>query len=302
MRQHYICYTLSTTQEFRHMLDAFFAEYFFEQDYEIIEAICEEDMIADFGEIYDEQPICTQDDSPYGLRFYSLPEQKKQVEEQMKNLPKTIFLEEEEIIFSEYEVLSMHQQLIQLTENTMIIPKKYEGEQTHKISIVLEAKNAFGTGDHATTKLVAILLEKEVGIESIVLDIGCGTGILAILAAKLGAKKVDGIDSDPVAVQEALAVVADNGLSAIVQIFANDLLAGIEIQTYNIVVANLTLEILCKLLPALAEEEKSRCVYLFSGIMENQAGIFEKMLTEYGFTVVEKIIEDTWCGYKCQKY
>ena len=114
------------------------------------------------------------------------------------------------------------------------------------IAVVIEPGRAFGTGSHATTRLcLELLLELERGS---LLDVGCGSGVLAIAAAKLGFAPVAALDSDPVAVEAASSNAATNGVELDVSL--GDALVD-SLPKVDVVVANLTLELMGELAPRL---------------------------------------------------
>jgi ribosomal protein L11 methyltransferase len=134
------------------------------------------------------------------------------------------------------------------------------------ISIRLDPGLAFGTGSHATTRLCLEWLESAIAGGEAVLDYGCGSGILAIAAAKLGATRVTGTDVDPQALR---ASAANAGLNAVHATFvAPDRLPG---RPFDIVVANILANPLILLAPALAARVRRGGRMALSGILETQA-------------------------------
>ena len=120
--------------------------------------------------------------------------------------------------------------------------EEYE-EKDGELVVNLDPGMAFGTGTHETTRMCIQSLEKYVKEESVVFDVGCGSGILAIAAAKLGAKKAVGVDLDPVAVESSLENVQYNNLDNI-EILHGNLVEVIEGKA-DVVVANILAEIIC---------------------------------------------------------
>jgi ribosomal protein L11 methyltransferase len=132
-----------------------------------------------------------------------------------------------------------------------------------RIAIRIDPGLAFGTGSHPTTKLVLAYLERNLKPGERVLDYGCGSGILAIAAAKLGAAQVDAVDLDPQAVETTRANAAANGV-ALSSTLPDALPAG----DYDIVVSNILAQPLILLAPLLAQ--RGACIAL-SGILQTQA-------------------------------
>ena len=135
-----------------------------------------------------------------------------------------------------------------------------------RIAVRVAPGLAFGTGSHATTRLVLAFLERTIQGGERVLDYGCGSGILAIAAAKLGAASVDGTDIDPVAVETALA----NALANNVELGASppDSLAAAP---YDVVVSNILAQPLILLAPVLAARTARGGRVALAGILDFQA-------------------------------
>jgi ribosomal protein L11 methyltransferase len=133
----------------------------------------------------------------------------------------------------------------------------------HRLAVSIDPGLAFGTGTHPTTKLVLAYLDRTVRGGERVLDYGCGSGILAIAAAKLGAAHVDGVDVDPQAVETAAANASANGVG--LNAMLPDALADGD---YDLAVSNILAQPLIVLAPLLAS--RSRRLAL-SGILEEQA-------------------------------
>jgi ribosomal protein L11 methyltransferase len=139
-----------------------------------------------------------------------------------------------------------------------------------RIGVRIDPGLAFGTGTHPSTKLVLAYLERTIRGGERVLDYGCGSGILAIAAAKLGAAHVDGVDVDSQAVQTALANASANGVD--LNATLPDALVAAD---YDLVVSNILAQPLIVLAPLLAA--RGRCIAL-SGILDEQA---EAVMTAY---------------------
>jgi ribosomal protein L11 methyltransferase len=132
-----------------------------------------------------------------------------------------------------------------------------------RIGVSIDPGLAFGTGTHPSTKLVLAWLERTIRGGERVLDYGCGSGILAIAAAKLGAARVDGVDVDPQAVETAAANASANGVD--LHATLPDALAAAD---YDLVVSNILAQPLIVLAPLLAA--RGRCIAL-SGVLDEQA-------------------------------
>lgn len=155
---------------------------------------------------------------------------------------------------------------IRVSDRLWIVPSWHESPDPAAINLILDPGMAFGTGSHPTTRLCLEWLERNVSPACSVLDYGCGSGILAIAAARLGAGRVAGVDIDPQAVEAACANAERNG---VVALFANstDPVAG----EYDVVVANILSNPLRVLAPAICAHVRSGGRLALSGILREQA-------------------------------
>ncbi len=171
--------------------------------------------------------------------------------------------------------------------------KVREGE----IPVYMDPGMAFGTGTHETTRLVIRLLEKYMSDGERVLDVGTGSGILSICAAKLGAGEVFACDLDPVAVKVAAENVRDSGLCNIT-VGTSDLLKSVPKVSggYGIIMANIVADIIMRLNPDIQKYLKVDGVYIISGIIMPRADGVKASLDEHGFEVIECISENDWCA------
>ena len=155
---------------------------------------------------------------------------------------------------------------IRISDRLWIVPSWHEAPNPEAICIELDPGLAFGTGSHPTTRLCLQWLEKVVTPNVSVLDYGCGSGILAIAAGKLGAAPLEGIDIDPRAIESANFNAENNGVSAHFAL-AEKPSSG----TFDIVVANILANPLRALAPALIARVKPNGLLALSGILREQA-------------------------------
>lgn len=160
------------------------------------------------------------------------------------------------------------------------------------VVLELDPGMAFGTGTHATTTLCLHALAERVqsGIE--MFDLGTGSGILAIAAAKLGAR-VKAVDLDPVAVRVAQENVDVNRVSDAVEILQGDLGTVLHGRA-DLVVANIIADVILTLLPELPRLLRPKGVFLASGIIENRAVDVEEGLIQAGFKILERREDSGW--------
>ena len=155
---------------------------------------------------------------------------------------------------------------IRVSERLWIVPSWHESPDPAAINLILDPGMAFGTGSHPTTRLCLEWLERNVSNGCTVLDYGCGSGILAIAAARLGAGRVAGVDIDPQAVESARANAERNEVTALFADSAEPV-AG----EYDLVVANILSNPLRVLAPAICAHVRSGGHLALSGILREQA-------------------------------
>lgn len=169
--------------------------------------------------------------------------------------------------------------------------EEYEAKDGELV-VDLDPGMAFGTGTHETTRMCIQALERYVKEESTVFDVGCGSGILAIAAAKLGAKLAVGVDLDPVAVESSIENVGYNNLKNI-EILHGNLVEVIDGKA-DIVVANILAEIICILTDDVKRVLKDGGVFITSGIIHDRVDMVCEKLEDTGFEVIEKNRDGEW--------
>lgn len=177
----------------------------------------------------------------------------------------------------------------------IVIKPSWEDYETKEddITIELDPGMAFGTGTHETTVLCIEGLEKYIKPNDLVFDIGCGSGILSIAAAKLGARKVLGVDIDKLAVDVARENAIKNKVDKIVDIKNGDLLDVVTGKA-DLVVVNILAEVIIKLTPQVKKYLKDENIFIVSGIIKEKQSIVEKTLRKNNFTILETKVMDSW--------
>ena len=164
-------------------------------------------------------------------------------------------------------------------------------------SIVMEPKMAFGTGHHETTRTCLQALERTVRSGSRVLDLGTGSGILAIAAARLGAREVLAVDTDDQSVENARENASLNGVGGQVQVRPGtvDRADGL----FDVVAANVTSGVLGPLLPELSGHLAEGGRLVLAGILTREADAFVSLVQEAGLAVWERTLEGEWTTIVC---
>ena len=158
---------------------------------------------------------------------------------------------------------------IRIADGLWIVPSWCEEVERSAINLALDPGLAFGTGSHPTTRLCLRWLARELHAGDSVLDFGCGSGILAIAASRLGAVRVVGTDIDPQALSASRANAERNGVAA--RFLPPDRLAVDEATPFDVVVANILTNPLVLLAPVLAGHVRNGGRIVLSGILESQA-------------------------------
>lgn len=179
---------------------------------------------------------------------------------------------------------------IRVSERLWIVPSWHESPDPAAINLILDPGMAFGTGSHPTTRLCLEWLERNVSAADTVLDYGCGSGILAIAAARLGAGHVAGVDIDPQAVDAAKANAERNGVTAL---FVDS--AAPVAGEYDVVVANILSNPLRVLAPAICAHVRSGGRLALSGILREQADEIVAIYAQWIPLQVADVREDWVC-------
>ena len=164
-----------------------------------------------------------------------------------------------------------------------------------EVIIKMDPGMAFGTGTHETTRLVMKIMQDEIVGGERVLDVGTGSGILAICASKLGARSVNAYDIDPVAVKVAKENALADGCGNIT-VGVSDLLAGVDLSggKYDFCVANIVADIIIRMMPDIEKYLAPGAPLILSGIISVRADEVKESVIANGFTVVREERENDW--------
>ena len=178
-------------------------------------------------------------------------------------------------------------------EKLLICPSWYDIEDTNgRVVLDIDPGLAFGTGKHETTRLCLETLEKYVTNDVNVLDVGCGSGILAIAALLFGAKSAFGVDIDPMAVRTAVENAKINNVSDKFTVVCGDLTEKVE-GKYDIVVANIVADAIIFLSKGVREFMHDDSVYIMSGIIDTRLNDVKEALKD-DFTIIDEIFDNGW--------
>lgn len=195
-------------------------------------------------------------------------------------------------------------------DDILIVPswEEVKAEDKDKMILHIDSGTAFGTGMHETTQLVIRQLKKYVTPDTEMLDVGTGSGILGIVALKLGAKHVLGTDLDPCAVpavaenKEANQIVDETFDMVIGNIIDDKAIqdqAGYE--KYDIVTANILADVLIPLTPVIVNQMKKGAYYITSGILDVKEEVVVEAVKAAGLTVVEVTHQGEWVSVTARK-
>ena len=195
-------------------------------------------------------------------------------------------------------------------DDILIVPSWEEVKEEDKDKMILhiDPGTAFGTGMHETTQLVIRQLKKFVTKDTQMLDVGTGSGILGIVALKLGVAHVVGTDLDPCAIP----AVADNKEANDIKDETFDMLIGniiddkevqdtVGYEKYDIVTANILADVLVPLTPVIVNQMKKGAYYITSGILDVKEEVVVKAVKDAGLQLVEVTHQGEWVSVTARK-
>ncbi len=239
----------------------------------------------------------------------------KQVEEELEELRMFMEIGEGTIRVEETEDIDwinnwkefFHQFYI---DDLLVIPSWEEVKDADKGKKILhiDPGTAFGTGMHETTQLCIRQIRKYLTPETTLLDVGCGSGILSIIALMYGAKKAVGTDLDPCAVEAVRQNMETNGIrKEDFTMMIGNIITEKEVQDkvgylcYDIVVANILADVLVELTPVITAQMKPGAVYITSGIIREKEETVVKAVKQAGLTIVEVTKQGEWVSVTARK-
>lgn len=195
-------------------------------------------------------------------------------------------------------------------DDVLIIPswEEVKPEDEEKMIIHIDPGTAFGTGMHETTQLCIRQIRKYVTPDTTILDVGCGSGILGMLALKFGAKYSVGTDLDPCAIDATYENMEVNGITKEqYEVMIGNIIDDKEVQDkvgyekYDIVVANILADVLVPLTPVILHQLKTGGIYITSGIIDAKEETVVKAVKEAGLEVLEVTYQGEWVSVTARK-
>ncbi|MDD6160391.1 MAG: 50S ribosomal protein L11 methyltransferase [Oscillospiraceae bacterium] len=220
--------------------------------------------------------------------------------------PQTVSLREEDWATS----WQKYYQPIPVGRRVYIVPEWMRAQSVPegRVPIYLNPGLTFGTGSHPTTQLCLELLEEAVSGGERALDLGCGSGILAIAALALGAEHVTGVDIDPKAVDVAYENAAMNGIGKDrLTVLAGNVLddkkfsSRLEPGKNKVVLANIVADVIIPLSAVAGEFMTEDGVFLTSGIIDTRADEVQAALEGNGFVITRRLERSGWCAFRGEK-
>lgn len=226
----------------------------------------------------------------------------QQVQEELENIRMFMDIGEGSVMVDETEDIDwinnwkqyFHQFYI---DDILVIPswEEVKPEDSGKMVLHIDPGTAFGTGMHETTQLCIRQLRKYVGKETVLLDVGTGSGILAILSLMFGAKRAVGTDLDPCAVEAVRENCESNGINPKqFQMMIGNIITDKAVQEkvgsgcYDIVVANILADVLIPLTPVIVNQLKKGGIYITSGIIDDKEKAVSEAVRAAGLEVLDR--------------
>lgn len=267
-------------------------------------------------------PTTEEDDGVALLSFFveegseiNLEELIGQIKEELESLKEFMDIGEGTISISETEDLdwinNWKQYFHQFTiDDILVVPswEEVKEEDRDKMILHIDPGTAFGTGMHETTQLCIRQLRKYITPETVLLDVGTGSGILAILSLMFGAKQAVGTDLDPCAVEAVKENKEANKIEAeAFTVMIGNIITDKEVQDkvgynrYDIVVANILADVLVPLTPVILNQLKPGGIYITSGIIDDKEETVVEAVKKAGLKVLEVTRQGEWVSVTASK-
>ena len=186
-------------------------------------------------------------------------------------------------------------QPIQVSDRFVITPSWHPVTDSAKTVIIIDPKMTFGTGYHETTRLMIRMMEQYVRPDTTVLDVGTGTGILAIAAVQLGAARAVGIDIDEWSMDNGIENAQRNHVADRIDIRIGSMDVVTE-SSFDVILANIIRNTILELLDEMLAKIALKGTILFSGLLTTDREIITDALSKRGFNVITVLQENDWIG------
>lgn len=195
-------------------------------------------------------------------------------------------------------------------DDVLVIPSWEEVREEDKDRLILhiDPGTAFGTGMHETTQLCIRQLKKYVTPQTVLLDVGTGSGILSVLALMFGAERAVGTDLDPCAIEAVKENMAANHIpQERLEVLIGNLITDQEVRDrvgygcYDIVAANILADVLVPLTPVITEQLKPGGIYITSGIIDDKEKAVAEAVTEAGLEILAVTYQGEWVSVTARK-
>jgi ribosomal protein L11 methyltransferase len=224
----------------------------------------------------------------------------KQISDVLKKLQKDMLIEsfsiKKEILQDKNwnELWEKSREVIRVSDTIVIKPtfKNYSAKDD-EIVLTIDPKMSFGTGEHQSTKLVLKLLEKYLKKDTNVLDVGSGTGILAITAVKLGAAKAVAVDLDEICLDNCRENCVLNGVESSVEVLTGEI-DDVKEKEFDLILANIQKKVLLEIAEMITAKLKPNGLVILSGLLESDKIAIEAKYHSLGFKTEQVEQIDEW--------
>ncbi|MFD1335425.1 50S ribosomal protein L11 methyltransferase [Oceanobacillus iheyensis] len=268
---------------------------------------------AEFGELYDLDPALYPEEGVRIKAYLPMNSFLGETVEEIKQAVNQLLIYDIDLGKNEVSLSEVHEEEwatawkkyykpVKISNRITITPtwEEYTPVSSDELIIELDPGMAFGTGTHPTTVLSIQGLEAYVKPGDLVMDVGCGSGVLSIAAAKLGADKVYAYDLDEIAVKSTKLNSKLNQIHESVKVKQNNLLEGVQ-QEADVIVSNILAEIIVRFVDDAWSNLKAGGYFITSGIIQNKKQLVIDNLTKQGFEVISLNEMEDWVSIVAKK-